>query len=197
LRVEELCFRDWGPITLAIDSGECVCLSGPSGSGKTLLLRAVTDLDPHEGESYVDDVACSSVSGPAWRRIVGLLPAESQWWHDSVGPHFADLEARWLPMLGFREETMSWTVQRLSTGEKQRLGLLRLLSRKPRALLLDEPTASLDPEGVRRAEDVVAAYRQETGAPVLWVSHDPAQIKRIASRHVQIRDGRLAEGARP
>ena len=135
------------------------------------------------------------MGGPAWRSMVGLLPTESQWWHDSVGSNFPKFEERWLPTLGFDREAMGWSVQRLSTGERQRLALARLLSIRPKALLLDEPTASLDPEGVRHAEEVVATYRKETGAPVLWVSHDPAQIARLADRHFQIRDGQLVEGA--
>ena len=128
--------------------------------------------------------------------MVGLLPTEGQWWNDSVGSHFGCAESRWLEMLSLSSETMDWQVQRLSTGERQRLALVRLLCNHPKALLLDEPTASLDPDSVRHAEKVIATYREETGAPVLWVSHDPEQIARIADRHFQIRDGQLTEGAR-
>jgi len=128
--------------------------------------------------------------------MVGLLPTESQWWDDTVGPHFDCAETRWLEMLLLPAEAMNWPVRRLSTGERQRLALVRLLCNRPKALLLDEPTASLDPEGVRRAEEVIATYQEEMGAPVLWVSHDPAQIARIAARHFQIRDGQLIDGAR-
>jgi ABC-type multidrug transport system ATPase subunit len=196
LRVENLRFQSWGPIDLTVEASECVCLSGPSGSGKTLLLRSLADLDDHDGHTYLDGVECQSIPGPAWRRMVGLLPSESQWWEDTVGSHFDGAESRWLEMLLLPGETMDWQVQRLSTGERQRLALVRLLANRPKALLLDEPTASLDPEGVRRAEEVIAAYREESGAPILWVSHDPGQIARVADRHFQIQDGRLIQGAR-
>jgi ABC-type iron transport system FetAB ATPase subunit len=127
--------------------------------------------------------------------MVGLLPTESQWWSDLVRPHFGGAESRWLESLRLPCEAMDWQVQRLSTGERQRLALVRLLCNRPKALLLDEPTASLDPDSVQRAEEVIASYRKESGAPVLWVSHDPAQIARIADRHFRIHEGQLVEGA--
>ncbi|MGD8913397.1 MAG: ABC transporter ATP-binding protein, partial [Candidatus Thiodiazotropha sp.] len=61
------------PIELYIPAGHCTTLSGPSGSGKSRLLRALADLDPHQGEAWLDDREMASFSGPAWRRHVGLL----------------------------------------------------------------------------------------------------------------------------
>ena len=63
LRVEELVVRDVGPLNLAVARGECIAISGPSGAGKTLLLRALADLDPHEGRVYLDGVECNTFSG--------------------------------------------------------------------------------------------------------------------------------------
>jgi len=88
---------------------------------------------------------------------------------------------------------LSWDVQRLSTGERQRLAIARLLARTPEALLLDEPTGSLDPDNVERMEHLLAQYRSDRGAPVLWVSHDPDQAERVATRQFTLRDGRLVE----
>ena len=79
---------------------------------------------------------------------------------------------------------------RLSSGERQRLALLRLLSRNPKALLLDEPTANLDDVNQQRVEALVEAYRQAHGAPVLWISHDVAQQRRVATRRLTIEDSR-------
>lgn len=87
------------------------------------------------------------------------------------------------------------TATRASTGERQRLALLRLLSNRPEALLLDEPTAALDPKNVAAVETLVADYRREHQVPVLWVSHDPEQIARVANRHFRVEDGRLHEVA--
>lgn len=176
---------------LEVAAGECVCLSGPSGAGKSLLLRAIADLDPHEGQVWLDGRESREFAPRDWRRQVGLLPAESQWWRERVGDHFAEVdEARW-QALGFGPETQDWQVARCSTGERQRLALLRLLANKPRVLLLDEPTAALDPTAVQRVEAMVAAYREEHQAAVLWVSHDPAQMQRVAARQLRIVAGRL------
>lgn len=167
---------------------------GASGSGKTLLLRALADLDPHEGKVCLDSLVCAEMPGPEWRRKVGMLPSESAWWADAVAPHFPDdFSADALAPYGFEPDALSWDVQRLSTGERQRLAIARLLARSPNALLLDEPTASLDPDNVDRMERLLTRYRNDRGAPVLWVSHDPDQAERVATRHLTLRDGRLAE----
>ncbi len=185
--------RGTSGIDLTVIAGECVCLSGPSGAGKTVLLRAIADLDPHEGTALLDGKPAEAFEPAEWRGRVGLLPAESQWWHDRVGEHFRRIDAERWHRLGFETETAGWSVARLSTGERQRLALLRLLANAPAALLLDEPTASLDPENVVRAEALIGEYRRERQIPVLWVSHDPDQIRRVADRHFRIEGGRLSE----
>ncbi len=213
LRIEQLRFLDRGPIDLVIEPGECVALAGPSGCGKSLMLRAIADLDPHDGQVLLGDQACESLPAPAWRRQVGLLAAESQWWFDRVGEHF-DLDGDaedprdsqdpgggacrlWLERLGFASDVMTWEIRRLSTGEKQRLALVRLLCNRPRAILLDEPTASLDPDNVARVERLLAEERRRAALPVLWVTHDPQQIPRVADRGYRMDAGRLVEQVHP
>lgn len=166
-------------------------LAGPSGSGKTVLLRAVADLDPHEGTAYLDGQDAQGVSGPEWRRRVGYLPAESHWWADTVGEHLTDPSVELLTALDFEPTALNWSVTRLSSGERQRFALLRLLNHQPQALLLDEPTANLDPANTARVESVLANYRQHHQAAVLWVSHDPQQAARVALRHFEIRRGAI------
>ena len=188
-----LAFRGVGPIDLAVAPGECVAILGPSGSGKTLLLRAVADLDPQQGEVRLDGVEREALAGPAWRRRVGLLRPESAWWRDTVGEHFPDAEVPGLERLGFRREVLQRAVAHLSSGERQRLALLRLLARRPRALLLDEPTAHLDAEATRAVEALLGEYRERERAPVVWVTHDRAQAERVAARRLRLADGRLSE----
>jgi len=106
-----------------------------------------------------------------------------------VGAHFEPADPSLPPLLeklAFPPEVLDWQVSRLSSGEKQRLALVRLLANRPQALLLDEPSASLDPESVGRAETLIKEYLAETSAPALWVSHDTAQIARVASRVLRL-----------
>lgn len=180
-------------MNLEVQAGECLVVSGPSGSGKSLLLKAIADIIPHTGEVFLDDSACSLMLAPQWRKQVGLLQAESQWWCDLIGEHFAPSPVVALESLGLAPAAREWGVARCSTGEKQRLALLRLLQNQPKALLLDEPTAALDKDSVRRVESLVKDYARENRAAVIWVSHDPQQIERIADRHFAIEDNRLSE----
>lgn len=195
LRLRQFVTRHVGPIELAVAGGECVCIEGASGSGKTLLLRAIADLDPCRGEASLDGTPCASVPPPLWRRSVALVAAESQWWSERVGDHFEHgLDPVWLEQLALPVASLDWEVGRCSTGERQRLALLRSLMLGPAALLLDEPTASLDQDTTRRVEALLDDYRRQRQAAVLWVSHDAGQIGRVAQRRFILRDGRLEEG---
>lgn len=180
-------------LDLTVQPGEIVCLSGPSGSGKTRLLRAIADLDPHDGEATFNGYLQSELPAHQWRRHVMMVPAESQWWEDCVGAHFpADVREDW-QAIGFSENPLSWQVSHLSTGEKQRLALWRALARTPSALLLDEPTANLDDHSRQLTEAWLRRRIQEHGWPVVWVAHDEAQIERVADRHCVIVGDRLRE----
>jgi ABC-type iron transport system FetAB ATPase subunit len=198
LEIDNLRFLGFGPFRLTVAAGECVGLSGPSGAGKTRLLRAISDLDPHEGDVYLGDQESRQVAAPLWRRQVALLPAESAWWRDQVGAHFSSVDETRLAALGFDRAVMAFPVSRLSTGERQRLAILRMLENRPRALLLDEPTASLDADNIHRVETLIMAYQRQQAVPVVWVSHDPSQLQRVADRRFRLENGRLVEaGAHP
>lgn len=191
LKVSHFGVRTVNDINLELAPGQCAGLTGPSGTGKTLLLRALADLDPHDGQMWLDGVASEAMPVHQWRRRVGLLPAESAWWHDHVKPHFSDVYEPWLTSLGFGPEVLDWQISRLSSGERQRLALFRLLMLKPKVLLLDEPTANLDRENTARAERLLNAYRLERRAVIVWVGHDLEQLKRNCRPIYAIRNGRL------
>ena len=174
------------PVSLEIGDGECVTLSGPSGVGKTLLLRAIADLDPNEGEAWLDGRPRSGMSGPAWRRQVVYVPSESAWWDERLRAHFPGRRVPHLEALGLSRELLARPVSRLSSGERQRFALARALSVTPRALLLDEPTSALDPASTRRVEALLGRLRREQGLAVLWVSHDARQARRVGDRRLRL-----------
>ncbi|MCK1732958.1 ATP-binding cassette domain-containing protein [Bradyrhizobium sp. 138] len=170
-------------VSFDLQDGECVALQGPSGVGKTLLLRSIADLDPNEGAVKLDGTPREAVPAPAWRKRVTYLAAEPGWWSDIVQEHFTAWDDA-LPLvmrLGLPDDCGPWPVQRLSTGERQRLGLVRGLMLRSRVLLLDEPTSALDSVSAAAVEALIAE-RVADGTSVIWSTHDDAQARRVGSR---------------
>jgi len=192
LKVRDLKVAELRPVSFSLENA-LVCMSGPSGSGKSLLLRAIADLIVDQVEAYLGDKKCSEINPVKWRQWVGLLPAESAWWMDTVGDHFKHKSHDYLTALNLPAESLEWEISRCSTGEKQRLAIIRLLEQQPKVLLLDEPTASLDSESVKQVESVIQNYSSEFKVPVIWVSHDKQQIKRLASREFKIINNEIKE----
>jgi ABC-type iron transport system FetAB ATPase subunit len=200
LRIDALRRDRFGPFDLVLEAGEACAVTGPSGAGKSVLLRMIADLDPSEGRVSLDGTDREAMAAPLWRRQVTYLAAEPGWWAEGVAEHFAaDAASRLDPeraALLLPPEVFGWPVARLSTGERQRLALLRALAGHPRVLLLDEPTASLDPASVRGAEAVIEA-RRAAGLIVVLVSHDPAQVARLATRRLAVAGGRQVRPENP
>ncbi|MBW8854747.1 MAG: ATP-binding cassette domain-containing protein [Bradyrhizobium sp.] len=170
-------------VSFDLQDGECVALQGPSGVGKTQLLRSIADLDPNEGMVKLDGTLREAMPAPAWRKRVTYLAAEPGWWTDIVQDHFGGwVDA--LPLvtrLGLPCNCGPWPIQRLSTGERQRLGLVRALMLRSRVLLLDEPTSALDSASTAAVESLIAE-RISNGTSVVWSTHDNAQARRVGSR---------------
>jgi ABC-type iron transport system FetAB ATPase subunit len=194
LRTENLHSRLAGPFDIEVAAGECLAVTGASGSGKSLFLRMIADLDPNAGEVWLDGRPRSSFKAPAWRREVAYAPAESGWWSETVADHFGDLPAARAiaARLGLKPELLEGPVLRLSTGEKHRLALARMLLRPAPVLLLDEPTGPLDEDSVGRAEALMRE-RLSAGVAIVMVTHDPAQAARMGGLHLVMRAGRLGE----
>ena len=181
-----------GPFDLAIEAGECIAITGASGSGKSLFLRMIADLDPSDGNVFLDDRSRRDMPAPAWRRQVVYNPAEPGWWAEDVAAHFADLTAAraWAPCLGLPTELLDGPVLRLSTGERQRLGLIRALALDPKVLLLDEPTGALDADNTALVEGVLK-QRLAGGAAVVMVTHSAEQATRLGDRRFRMAERRL------
>ena len=196
LEVKGLKTAQLGPLDLCLQSGELVQISGESGAGKSLLLRALADLDPSSGTVMLAGQNRERIEPPDWRRQVAYVPAETAWWAPEVVEHFPvgwnpEQAKAWLERFSLAEESLHWEVERLSSGERQRLGLLRAFLNRPRVLLLDEPTANLDLDNTRRIERAVRGYLAEEGGAALWVSHDTLQRGRLGGRILEIKDGSL------
>jgi phosphate-transporting ATPase len=174
----------------SLAAGEALAVVGPSGSGKSLFLRALADLDPNEGDLRLDGTSRDAMSGPQWRRRVTYVPAESGWWAERVAEHFEswDSAAPWAERLGIPAEAGDWPVSRLSTGERQRLALVRAMVQGARVLLLDEPTSGLDVQVTWAVEARLQEFLSDGGGMV-FVTHDPAQARRLGKRCLRFEKG--------
>ena len=194
LAVKKLRSEVAGPLDLNLGAGACAAVTGPSGSGKSLFLRMIADLDPNEGKVWLNGTERASITAPEWRRKVTYVSAESGWWADTVIEHFARNKrsevARLAARLGLHADLLDASVARLSTGEKQRLALVRALLQCPPVLLLDEPTGPLDEESVTKVEALLRE-RMATGISVLLVTHDANQAERLGDQRYRMAAGQL------
>jgi ABC-type multidrug transport system ATPase subunit len=192
LRVEALKVEPLPPLTFAVANGECLAVEGPSGSGKTRLLRAIADLDDAPGHIFVDGAERREVRGPKWRRRVRYASAEPAWWTATARDAFSMQSAeaasrldRLLDALALKPQLLDLPVNDLSTGERQRLALVRAMIDEPRVLLLDEPSTGLDPQTGALVEELIR-YQLLSGRSVVLASHDQGQIGRLADARLQL-----------
>ena len=179
--------------SIEIAEGELVCLVGPNGSGKTSLLHALAGIGEAGGAVDLDGVDPRTV-GPARRPgLVTYLPAT----RDVPWP----LVARDLIALGGGEggfealelgALLDRRMDRLSTGERSRVLIARALAPRPKLLLLDEPTANLDPLWQIRLMALVRAEISQGKRAALVAIHDLEAAERYADRVIVMSEGRIA-----
>lgn len=189
-KISELQNEIFGPVSLAIKAGQSLVIGGVSGSGKTRFLRAVADLDPASGQIFLEGVERAAMTAFEWRERVRFVPATTAWWFDTVAPHFDNLEdvKKSMSALALPEKLLSWKVEDLSTGERQRLGFLRAIQDKPKVLLLDEPTSALDEHSTKLFE-LMIDKELKRGAIVFLASHSEVQIKKYGQMQLTFEGG--------
>lgn len=199
-------------LDLCIPPGEITVLLGPSGAGKTSLLRLLNRLDePAEGEVRFRGRSVTEWPVRRLRRRVAFVFQEPVMLAGTVAgdlevaaelggrdgrePPARIREALALAELG--EELLDRPSDELSVGQKQRVNLARALVSRPEALLLDEPTAALDPPTSRRLLETIRRLCRETGLTVVMATHRVEEARATADRAVMLADGRVVEaGAR-
>jgi putative ABC transport system ATP-binding protein len=176
---------------------------GPSGAGKSTLLRLCNRLEvPDTGvvEFHGDDV--SDLDPLALRRRVGMVFQRPTPFPGTVrdnlrvaAPSITE-EAGVLALerVGLGGDFLDRDAQDLSGGEAQRVCLARTLVTRPEVVLMDEPTSSVDPAARHGLESLAGALAGK-GVPIVWVTHDLAQMRRIADHVVVIIDGRIVHAA--
>ena len=190
---------------LEVRRGEILALVGPSGSGKSTLLRLLNFLEnPTEGTLYYEGRAADGERTPLeLRRQVTTVFQQTALQKASVRANVAyGLRLRGLRVDGQVEglletvglrELAGAPARQLSGGEKQRVALARALIFRPRVLLLDEPTANLDPYNVGLIEQIVRTENRDNETTVVLVTHNVFQAHRLAHRTGLILNGRLVE----
>ena len=188
--------------SFAFQAGHIYSILGPSGAGKSSLLRLLNRLDePTSGEVLFDNQDYRSLPPCQLRRQVGYLFQTPFLFPGTVADNllFAEPELsddridHLLDHASIDPNIKNRPVDNLSLGEKQRVALARLLATEPRVILLDEPTAALDPTYTEKIESSVKQIATDDGLTVIMVSHHPGQARRMGGEGLLIAAGRLVE----
>jgi ABC-2 type transport system ATP-binding protein len=191
-------------VSFELVPGEIVALLGPNGAGKTTTMRMLAGLiDPSSGDVHVDGLLMSRQAGPRLRRQIGFLTEAPGLWdrltvegnllvyarlHGLPDPSRAVGDALDLFDISSRKRDRA---AQLSKGLKQRVALARTLLHRPEIVLLDEPTAGLDPESARDVRELIRGLREQHRA-VLISTHNLDEAQRVADRVAVLRTRLIA-----
>jgi molybdate transport system ATP-binding protein len=189
-------------------AGGVTALFGPSGAGKTSVISMIAGLLKPDrgrivlaGETLFDGQTDADL--PPWRRRLGVVFQEGRLFPHLSVRHNLDY-GRWMSGLAVDTQAFAHVVDlldighllerrpgKLSGGERQRVAVGRALLMRPRLLLLDEPLASLDTARKGEILPYLERLRDDAKVPMIYVSHDAAEVRRIASRVVRMEGGRV------
>jgi ABC-2 type transport system ATP-binding protein len=188
-------------ISFDVMQGQIVGFLGPNGAGKTTTLRCLMDfLRPHEGEvTLFGEDAYENAA--ALKARIGYLSSEKMLYDNWTGrEHITFIQGlrrsdgRAEKLVNQLDLDTTKKVKKLSSGNKQKLGLILTLLHSPELLILDEPTSGLDPLLQERIYEILT-QAVKNGVTVLMSSHNLAEVERICDRVIIIKEGRIVEEA--
>lgn len=209
LALDEVCYAAGGKtliddISLQLMPGTRSVIMGPNGAGKSLLLRLIAGLlQPTAGKITFGGQAANDILrqriAVVFQRPVLLRRSVAGNLNHALATYGVPRRERAgrreeLLALGQLEHLAERPARVLSGGEQQRLSMVRALAAKPELLLLDEPTASLDPQATAAIEDLIG-QAAAGGVKIVLVTHESGQAQRLADDILFLHRGRLAESA--
>lgn len=200
-------------VNIRVERGEVFALIGPTGAGKTTLLRLIDLLDsPAAGKVFfngTDVNASDKVRLAACRRMAFVLQkpivfnmsvydnvASGLRWRGVRGRHIREKVNSVLEMVGLTDYK-DRNARTLSGGEVQRVAIARAIAIEPEVLLLDEPTANLDPVSASRIEELIAGIIKQNAVTVIMATHDMSQGQRLADRISVLVNGEILQTGDP
>ena len=203
-------------VNMEIAQGEFVGLIGHTGSGKSTFVQHLNGLlQPTKGKVFLDgeDINADKKRRYGARFEVGLVfqYPEHQLFEETVfrdiafGPRNmrlskAEVKERVYEAAGFvgiSEDVFDKSPLELSGGQKRRVAIAGVIAMRPRILVLDEPTAGLDPRGCEEILHNISTYREATGATVILVSHSMEEVARLTDRLIVFHGGHVAMDGSP
>ncbi len=195
-------------LSFTIQEGEIVTILGPSGSGKSTLLRLIIHLDFLEsGDIFYRGKSTKEWNVVELRREIGFVLQTPYMFEGSVRDNilYGPRIHRRMPededgfvqnimnSVGLTEDLAGRKATELSVGQKMRVSFARTLANQSQVLLLDEPTASLDPIAANRIHDLIQQFNHERNLTILVVTHEIQTARKLGKRSLFLMEGRIVE----